>query len=530
MPQNLVPVRLSVPGSLGLNTQRKADLLPAQWATVAENCVFDDSGRLASRKGTQRINTTAVSGSPNVRAFHEYIDATGASIQIFAAGNKIYKVNGSSLVEITGTITTPTADKWKFVNFNGKCVGIQPSHAPIVLATTGGSFADIALTGTQQPTTSTSEILAAFGRLWVLDGTDLKYSDSLAETAWNGVFDLSTVWLSGMDVGVALAEFNGYLIVFGKNSIVVYSNPWVPTGGGGIDTSTMELIENLGGVGCLARDSVQPVGKDLVFLSYQGVRSLGRTIQEKSMPITVVSENVNDELVRLALGETPVDISSAFSTSDRAYILSFPTNNITYYIDMRSPLPDGSYRVTTWDTSFACMGVTQTKDVYFGKAGYLTKYTGYLDDVLSDGTGGSPYTMDFVSGWSDLSDINPQLSSLSKIPKKADFLILGGSGQTATLKWAYDFQDSFTLFLKDLPSSSSAEWGLAEWGPQYVTGLEDPESLPNDEWSGGLIFNHVKAPMSRKGLVLKLGFSVSINGDAVALQLLDFLLKIGRMN
>lgn len=529
MPQNLVPVRLPVPGSWGLNTQRKASLLPSLWATVATNCVFDDSGRLASRKGLQRINATVISGSPNVRGIHEYVDATGSKLTILAAGNKIYKVSGSTLTDITGSITTPTADNWKFVNFNGKCVGFQSGHVPIVLATVAGSFANITLSGTQQPTTATTEVLAAFGRLWVMDGTDLKYSDSLDETAWNGAFDLTTVWLAGIDVGVAIREFNGYLVIFGRNSIVVYSNPWVPTGGGGIDTSTMALIENIGGVGCLARDSIQEVGKDLIFLSYQGLRSLGRTIQEKSMPISVVSENVNDELVRLSLGETDTQITSCFSASDRAYILTLPTNGVTYYFDMRAPLPDGTYRVTSWGSSFTSAFVDQSKTVYFGKAGYLVKYTGYLDDVLSDGTGGSTFKMDFVSGWTDLSEIDPVLSARSKIPKKADLLVLGGSGQTATIKWAYDFQDSFKLFLKDLPAASAAEWGEAEWGPQYVTGSEDPETLANDEWSGGLIFNHIKAPMSKTGLVIKLGFSVSINGDAVALQLLDFLLKIGRI-
>jgi len=533
MPQRLVPIRLPVPGSWGLNTQRKADLLPAQWATVATNCIFDDSGRLACRKGTQAVNASAIAASPAVRACYEYIDSTGSAVTILASGNKIYRVNGTSLVDITGTITTPTADNWKFTNFNGKCIGVQAGHPMIVLSSVAGSFADVSTSGTYTPTTAVNEVLAAFGRIWVLDGTDLKYSALLDETNWAtgagaGVFDLSTVWIGGMDVGIALAEFNGYLVIFGQNSIVVYSNPWVPTGGGDADTSTMELVENIGGVGCIARDTVAQVGKDLVFLSYQGVRYFSRTIQEKSMPLQLISENVNDELMRKVLSESADNIKAVFSPSERAYLLTLPVNDETYYFDLRLPLQDGSYRATTWNRSFNSMMVNQNQYLYFGGSGYLYRYYGYFDDADSTGANGVSFEMDYMSGWTDLSEAG-DIGSLTKLPKNCDFLILGGSGQVAIIKWAFDFQDTFSSFTKSLPASSGAEWGEAEWGPQYVTGSEDPDTLANDEWSGGLIFNRVKAPMKRTGQALKVGFSTTIEGDQVALQLFDMLLKIGRM-
>lgn len=515
MPKNLVTARLSVPGSWGLNTQKEADILPAQWATVADNCIFDDSGRLAARQGTQNAFATAITGSPDVKSAFEYIDGSGSRLTIFAAGNAIYKLVGSTVTDISGTITTPTADNWKFVNFNGKCVGFQAGHAPIVLSTIAGSFADITLSGTQQPTSAANEVLSAFGRLWTLDGSDLKYSDALDETSWNGVFDLSTVWLNGMDIGVAIAEFNGYLVIFGQQSVIVYSNPWSPTGGGGIDTSVMELVENIGGVGCIARDSVQYIGSDILFLSSQGVRSLGRTIQEKSMPINTVSKNVNDDLIHFVLNETYADIKSTYSKQEGFYALSLPTADKTYYFDIRAPLPDGTYKATLWQTSFSSMLNTLDNTLYVGTAGYLQTYTGYADDKASDGSGGTSYDVVFESGWNDLSEVNPQLAQLQKLPKTGSFLILGGAGQTASVKWAFDFVDDFSSFTVGIPAAGLFEWGSMEWGI--------------GEWSGGVSYHKVRAPLRRTGKVIKIGFQITVNGAEFALQYLDLLLKVGRI-
>lgn len=515
MPKALLPTRFPVPGTWGLNSQRKADILPPQWATVASNCVFDDSNRLASRKGYQHINEIALPGNAEPRVIFEYIDGIGGRIVIAAAGNKIYRVDSNTLTDITGTITTPTADNWKFQNFNGKCVGFQTGHAPIVIPTVAGVFADIVMTGTEIPTTAANTCLAAFGRVWALDGNQLRYSDALDETTWSGALDLSTVWLSGMDTGIALAEFNGHLVVFGEHSIVVYTNPWVPTGGGGIDEATIELVENIGNIGCVARDSVQYIGTDIVFLSAQGLRSLGRTIQEKSMPVNDISKNVNEDLLRLVANDIVQNIKSGYSKKEGFYLLSLPASNITYYFDLRFPLPDGSYRATTWNLNFSTLFVTDESDeLLVGIPGYLARYDGYLDGVLFDGTGGTAYQMEYTSGWNDLGEADPALATLNKYPKKGDFLILGGSGQVATLKWAFDFIDTFFSYSTTIPFTGISEWNIAE----YNIG----------EYSGGLIYNRIKAPLRNSGQVIKFGFQINVEGSAVALQLLDMHLLLGR--
>ena len=510
MPKNLTPISVVAPAFYGLNSQRKADILDFSWATKIGNCSIDDSGRIAARNGYQNAHASAIAASPDVKSMFEYIDASGNKLQILAAGNAIYKLVGGTLTDISGSITTPTGDNWKFQNFNGRVVGFQSGHAPVVMTSVAGTFADISLSGTQQPTTNANEVMAAFGRLWCLDGTDLKYSDALDQTTWNGVFDLTTVWLAGMDIGTALAEFNGHLVVFGNSSIVIYNNPWVPTGGGSIDTTAMSLVENIGEIGCIARDSVQFIGTDILFLSAQGVRSLGRTIQEKSMPVNDLSRNVNDELNDLVSGETPANIKSAYSKAKGFYLLTLPVSNKTYYFDLRRPLEDRSFRVTRWDMSFKSMYVNSSNVVYLGTAGYINKHQGYLDNVSSDGSGGSTYELTYESGWNDLG-----MSGVNKIPKKIGVLVLGGEGQTMVVKWAFDFVDSFSSFTNTIAVGNNAEYNVAEYNI--------------DEWSGGLSYNRIKAPMSKSGQVIKFGISITINGASVALQQIDMFSKIGRM-
>ena len=515
MPKALTPARFPVPGTWGLNSQRKADILQPQWATVAKNCVFDDSNRLASRQGYQYINQTPVTGNAEPRVIFEYNDGVSGRIVITAVDNKIYRIDGNSLTDISGTITTPTGDNWKFQNFNGKCVGFQEGHPPIVIDTVAGAFYDILLTGVETPTQAANTCLAAFGRVWAIDGTQLRYTNSLDETTWTGALDLSTVWLSGMDRGTALAEFNGNLIVFGEHSIVVYTNPWVPTGGGSIDEATIELTENIGNIGCIARDSVQYIGTDIVFLSAQGLRSLGRTIQEKSMPVRDISKNVNEDLLRLVGNDVTQNIKSAYSKKEGFYVLTLPASNITYYFDLRYPLPDGSFRVTDWSLHFSALLVTEEDDEFLlAIPGYIARYNGYLDGVQFDGTGGTAYQMEYTSGWNDLGENEPSLATLNKYPKKGDFLILGGSGQVATLKWAFDFIDTFFSYSTTIPISGVAEWNIAEYGI--------------GEYSGGLIYKRVKAPLKNSGQVIKFGFQINVAGRATALQLLDMHLLLGR--
>jgi len=71
MPANLSPLSVAAPGFYGLNKQHSSSNLDIGWADEAINCVIDEDGRLASRKGWVPVTTTPISGTPYVDVVFE---------------------------------------------------------------------------------------------------------------------------------------------------------------------------------------------------------------------------------------------------------------------------------------------------------------------------------------------------------------------------------------------------------------------------------------------------------------------------
>ena len=272
----LQPVSVQAPGFKGLNTQASVVDLDPSWALEATNCIIDRGGRIASRKGWTAVTTAAIGGTPAIEALAEYIKIDGTTQFISAANNILYS-GSATLTNIYSTAIT--ANRWQMVNFNNYLWLFQRAHAPLRWdGTTMVTIASLAGIGTAP---QANAVLGAYGRLWAADiSTDktiLYFSDTLIGQNWTGgsagTLDLKSVWTAGMDTITALAAFNGYLVIFGKKSILVYQSPSNP--------ASMTLVEHIKGIGSVSRDTVQDIGTDILFLSDTGVRSLARTIQEK---------------------------------------------------------------------------------------------------------------------------------------------------------------------------------------------------------------------------------------------------------
>lgn len=514
MSKPLVALGVEAPGFLGLNSQNSGAVLPIGWASVLENYVWDDIGRLASRGGTQKINATVIPSTPTIRQIHEYVDASGSKLTILAADNKIYKEVNGTMTDISASMTTPTADNWQFVNFNGKCLGYQKSHIPIELATVGtSSFVDGG--GTQQNGTAA---LAAYGRVWTVLGNTLFHTDLLINSyagGSSGSFDLAKFWPNGMDVAVAIADFNGFLVVFGKNSIIIYENP--------DDVSNMAIADSIDGLGCIARDSIQSIGKELVFLSNTGLRTLGRVIQEKSMPITDISKNVRDALLGFVTGETADNIKSVYNSKDGFYLLSLPTTATSYLFDLKFPNPDKSLKVARWDFAPTALHYTEGLLMQMAvSAGFLSKYFDFKDEKLSDGTGGFSYLIDFEGVWNDFAEAGEHLKTLLKILKRVNILAAGTPGGGVNFKWAVDYSETFTqrqiLFDATDPSRYN---DLAKYNTEGDA-TEFRYATVGD-------FERIRSSLSRSGQVIKIGLTATINDFKFALQRIDLLVKIGKL-
>ena len=120
---------------------------------------------------------------------------------------------------------------------------------------------------------------------------------------------------TGDDEIVALAAHNGFLIIFCRRSIIIYEGAELPSA----STPVFKLNDTVEGVGCIARDSIQHTGTDILFLSEDGVRSFSRTVQEKSMPMRDLSKNVRTDLTSI-IGQQTNPIQSVYS-ADEAFLL-----------------------------------------------------------------------------------------------------------------------------------------------------------------------------------------------------------------
>lgn len=542
MAQQLQNVTINAPAFGGINTQDSPVGLDPSYASIATNCVIDKLGRVGARKGSVLLSTatntagasTVGTNTVKIQTIFESLDKSGDKVVFSAGNNKIFSGTGT-LTDITPSGYTISANNWKVVNFNNHVYFYQRGHEPLVYTDESGSGVLEAMSSHSHSTGTSpygNEVLAAYGRLWVADITNNKHtiywSDTLNGHAWTGgatgSIDLTTVWPTGHDEIVSLAAHNGFLIVFGKTSIVVYSGATSP--------ASMALHDTVEGVGCVARDSVQHTGTDIIFLSDSGVRSFGRVIQEKSMPMRDISRNVRNDLVRHVneeriLDSTLAPIKSLYSPEEAFYLLTLPNNNITYCFDMRQALPDGSHRVTTWSTPIAlCYARTQDGKIYMGRQGGIYEYTGFTDRVgvyIDTGNDGIPDTWDYETSSYQLSYFSNPLdfgnSSNIKFLKKFKMTLIGDAAAQSVLNWGYDYSDSYykQTFTSERTNANTAFYGVSEYNvstSEYSAGTEI--QVPNVHGSG-------------HGTVVTVGIESTISGSEFSIQKIDINVLLGRL-
>ena len=505
MAQELKSINLVAPGFKGINTEDSPLSQDPSFAETADNAVIDKRGRIAARKGLSVTTTDKTElGSDNLSAIKEFRDANG-NTKIFSVGNNKILSGTTTLADETPGSYTITADDWKMVNFNDKIYFFQRAYEPLVYDNTGGSVIKLSTVAGAAGVASTmygNEVLAAYGRLWTADfATDkstVYWSDLLIGHDWSGgtsgSIDIAKVWPDGFDEIVALAAHNNLLIIFGKRSIVVYSGADAP--------ATMALSDTISGVGCVGRDTVQYTGVDVIFLSQSGLRSFGRTIQEKSMPISSLSGTITTDIIQL-INEANEVYKSVYYPEANFYLLTFTNQNMTYCFDIRGTLENGAYRVTRWPgTGFTCYERKDDGSLLIGSSEGIGQYTGFQDN-------GSSYSFKYFS---------PELSfgdpSKLKFLKKIRPTIVGGSGLDVLLKWDYDFGSSYNTSIITLRDQSKAEFGIDEYNiGQFSDGILTSKDAVNTNGSGG---------------TLSIGMETSINGNELSIQEINVLALVGK--
>jgi hypothetical protein len=519
MAQAIQTFSISAPGFYGLNTQDSPLDLASGFALVATNCVIDQYGRIGSRKGFVRLNSSSGNlGANDVGVIHELVQTDGTLTVLFAGNNKLFKLGTSNAVtELTygggGTAPTITANNWQCASLNGITYFFQTGHDPLIYdpAVSTTTYRRVSEKSGYAGTVPLGNLaISAFGRLWVAstssDKTTITFSDLLTGHIWtggtSGSLNVNQIWPNGADEVQALAAHNGFLFIFGKRQILVYQGATAP--------ATMSLYDTIGGIGCLSRDSVQTTSSDVIFLSNSGVRSLMRTIQEKSAPERDVSKNVRNDLMTSVSAQTLSSIKSVYSEREGFYLLTMPTNRSVYCFDTKAVLQDGSYRVTTWD-SIEPTSLLSLRDgsLYLGKNGYVCSYSGYLDHE-------STYRMMYYTNNADLGNVNQ-----TSILKKISAVVIGGTNQTVSIKWGFDFKSNYLSANATIPTQGVAQYGIAEYGAN---------GSPVAYYSDGIALQTLVVSASGSGKVVQTGYESQINGAQLSIQKIEIQAKNGKIS
>jgi len=509
MAKQLVTASIQAPGFYGLNLQDSSVTLNEGFALVTDNCVIDEFGRLGARKGYEYVSDKVAHADVSLVGGYECISIDGTSTLFGWSNSTFYTSSGDTLTAITNNSSNVFSGNahWVAATLNDQCFFFSRGFTPMVYNPAGNELIDVATAP------EANAVVSAYGRLWVADTSTDKltvwWSDLLDGTNWTtgsaGSLDLAAILVNGGDEITTFATQAGRLIVLCKNNVVIFSDN---DGDNILDPISMRLVEVISGIGCVVRDSVQNVASDVLFLANDGLRSIGRLIQEKGQPLSDVSRNIRDELVReISLSTNKLLIKSVYDQNNAFYLILLPQFTEVYCFDVRQYLQDGSARVTNWENQNQTDMLIVNNELHFTHQHGLVKYGGYTDD-------GASYTMKYYTNHLDFGDS----TTLKKVKRMSLTIVSQSSERERDLLFrvGYDYiASSWYEEYGEMRYTAIAEFNVAEFGVGlYGTG-DSTETL--------------RVPMGGSGSVFQAGFEAVIDGYALSVQRVDLYVKQGRI-
>ena len=514
MAAKLESISINAPGFFGLNTEDSPTGLSEQFALIADNCIIDQFGRIATRKGYKYVTPQQV----NVRSLGEFVRPDGNTEIIQVTDQGVFTDEGTiegalnDPDNVTTNLTNITPSGYNIGNGDYQHATLQQYHflfreGAEPLFYDGVGFGTI--NGSQFANGTAPQaglVVSAYGRLFAArtanEKTVLYWSDTLLGKHWqggtSGQLDVATAWAGGADEITGIAAHNNFLVIFGRTQILLYS------GANGDPNNDLRLEDTIVGIGCIAKDSIQDTGSDLLFLSDSGVRSLRRTIQEKSVPIGDISRNVRTDIIQTSLVTEVFDAAkSVYYPTEGFYLLVYTGLNIIYCFDTRQALQDGSFRTTQWNNMQPfSMLATREKRLLFGMDAGVSQYDGFTDN-------NEPYQFRYFTNYNEFQSPN-NLKFLKNI--KATFI--GGATTNVVFNWAYDYSYNFKKRLFSLESQINANYNEDDYNEA--------------EYTSGIQVTRPTITASGSGAVVQFGFEANINGFGISVQRITAQATIGR--
>lgn len=563
MAKPLQTLLVRAPSFEGLNTEDSPLGQTLTFALSADNAVIDRLGRLGSRLAfaadTQTINVQYTTDPTTVRTEKNVTQIGGGDlngkfiilcvVQVtqYNPDNNVVDTNyfvcrrdGDTLTElplppgIPGQVQVGQAD---IVYFNDNLYVFSAGNPALIYDDANNEMKAMSTEPNWLPPQVDSGNLAdqidgdialsAYGRLWVTgvgaDYNKIYYSDLLIANQWydgkaeptdsqntGGIIDVSEFWPNGGDRIVSLAAHNNFLIVFGRESILIYANAASgdPAAEGGI--FLQDSMMNLGSVG---RDAVVNTGSDVLFVDDSGLRSLSRTIQEKSVPIGDVSRNVRGD-IRRVIGEADQNrIALSYWPSESVIVCLFPDTAQAFVASANAPSSTGGLKMTKWNRCFfnkmfyyENQGTTA---VYLGgntDQNGLLKYEGYTE------WNGQAFTFKYSSMPLDFGE-----PAKDKFMKSIDYTIFSLFEETnATARWGYDGNLSRKKAI-DIDALIPAYYNEATFGDTTFG-------------ASGSTIRRYRVNTRGSGSMARIGLDIKILGNEVSVQEINVQTLLGRIN
>tara|TARA_R110000868_G_scaffold92180_3_gene255776 strand:- start:3233 stop:4915 length:1683 start_codon:yes stop_codon:yes gene_type:complete len=553
-------ITIDAPGFQGINTEDSPLQQDTNYCLVADNAVVDRFGRIGCRKAFAEYTTAVnVSYTPAVGVASTAIKthrlgsgiltntttilATVSVIQRDAAGSFLQedyflcKLVGLALEELTlptMLLSSSLADA-QIVSFKDEMFVFSIGNDPLVydgttvtnLSADPGYITPQDQNGTIAVRLDGNIAISAYGRLWVTgvdsNYTSIYYSDLLIPAQWydgrtvpadplntGGILDVAAYWPKGTDRIVNLVAHNNALFIFGRNSILVYEGAASadPAGVDGI-----RLADTVSNIGLVSRDAVANIGTDILFVDDSGVRSLGRTIQEKSVPIGDLTYNIRRDItLEISSTADKKTISLSYWPDEDISVLLFSGSAQAFVIEMRAPSNTGGSKMTRWT------GCVFERALYYEEDDAARAI---LASSIGDGV--YEYT-EFLEHTGEAYQFKYQSSSLTM-------------GQPANLKFLK--QIDYTIVSSKQPTIAHAEWGYKgrlDYSREItvdaqVAALYDIALFGVGEFGLGLTtIKRYRVNTKGSGESLLIGLRADIAGNGFSLQQINIQTLLGRIN
>jgi hypothetical protein len=563
MAQQQQNITISAPGFQGLNTEDSPLQQDPGFALEADNCVIDKFGRVGAREAfssytevdavpyvtnggmvteTKQVKQLGGGVINNVRydlgiVSHLQYDAAGVLVQ-----EDYYIVEFDQ--DAMGSLPYPTVafpgnlSRAKIIPFNNaiyifssKNIALKFDGTTITNLFTGVANTDYIApqddTGTLAANIDGDVVCNGYGRLWVSgvneDYNTIYYSDLLLATQWYdgkavptdtfnsaGIIDVSQYWPNGGDRITAIEAHNNFLVIFGRQSILLYSS-----GNGFADPADVNgfvLQDAISNMGAVSRDAVVSIGAELLYVDDSGVRGLGRTIQEKSVPLGDLTSNVKRDITDLIRDEPNDAISLFYMPNKNLVICNFANTEQAYAIEMRQPSATGGNKITRWTNCTFNRGLfVEFEDLTYtllaGKdSGGALQYDNYLDWT------GNPYRMKYASNAFTFGDAVRQ-----KFVKQVDFTLVSTFiNAPAVVKWGYAGLLEYSAN-KTIIAQQPALFNVAYFnqGEEYGEGLSTLKRYrTNTKGSGALV---------------RVALETEIAGNSLSIQEINIQTLLGRI-